>query len=59
MSGAIHPFPNTPPWRGAQLNHRDNFNITLYTGKSYFYYLFPLDSMYKFPIDLYLITCPL
>jgi hypothetical protein len=23
MSGAIPPFPNTPPWRGAQLKHRD------------------------------------
>jgi hypothetical protein len=30
MSGAIPPFPHTPPWRGAQLKHRDNFNFYLY-----------------------------
>jgi len=24
-------FPNTPPWRGAQLKHRDNFTFCLYT----------------------------
>jgi hypothetical protein len=24
MSGAIPPLPNTPPWCGAQLKHRDN-----------------------------------
>jgi hypothetical protein len=29
MSGAISPLPNTPPWRGAQLKHRDNFTFTL------------------------------
>jgi hypothetical protein len=28
MSGAIPPLPNTPSWRGAQLNHRDNFTFT-------------------------------
>jgi hypothetical protein len=28
MSRAIPPIPNTPPWRGAQLKHRDNFNFT-------------------------------
>jgi hypothetical protein len=22
--------PNTPPWRGAQLKHRDNFTFTLF-----------------------------
>jgi hypothetical protein len=27
MGGAIPPFPNMPSWRGAQLKHRDNFNI--------------------------------
>jgi hypothetical protein len=27
MSGAIPPFPNTPPWRGAQLKHRDKFTF--------------------------------
>jgi hypothetical protein len=27
MSGAIPPFPNTPPWRDAQLKHRDNFTF--------------------------------
>jgi hypothetical protein len=25
---AIHPFPNMPSWRGAQLKHRDNFTCT-------------------------------
>jgi hypothetical protein len=25
MSGAIHPLPNAPSWRGAKLKHRDNF----------------------------------
>jgi hypothetical protein len=29
MSGAIPPLPNTPPWRGAQLKHRDNFTFTI------------------------------
>jgi hypothetical protein len=28
MSGAIHPLPHTPSWRGAQLKHRDNFTFT-------------------------------
>jgi hypothetical protein len=29
MRGAIPPFPNTPSWRGAQLNKaRDNFTFT-------------------------------
>jgi len=29
MSGAIHPFPNTPSWRGAQLkNYRNTFTFT-------------------------------
>jgi hypothetical protein len=28
MNGSIPPFPNTPPWRGAQLKHRDNFTFT-------------------------------
>jgi hypothetical protein len=27
MSGAIPPLPNTPPWRGAQLKHRDNLPL--------------------------------
>jgi hypothetical protein len=27
MSGAIPPLPNTPPWRGTQLEHRDNFTF--------------------------------
>jgi hypothetical protein len=29
MSGAIPPFPNTPSWRAAQLEHRDNFTFSL------------------------------
>jgi hypothetical protein len=29
MSGAAPPLPNTPSWRGAQLNHRDKFTLTL------------------------------
>jgi hypothetical protein len=28
MSGIIPPLPNTPPWPGAQLNHKDNFTFT-------------------------------
>jgi hypothetical protein len=28
MRGAILPLPNTPSWRGAHLNHRDNFTFT-------------------------------
>jgi hypothetical protein len=28
MSDDIPPFPNTPPWRGAKLKHRDNFTFT-------------------------------
>jgi hypothetical protein len=28
MRGAIPPLPNTPPWCGAQLKHRDNFTFT-------------------------------
>jgi hypothetical protein len=31
MSGAIHPLPNTPSWRGAYLKHRDNFTFYLYS----------------------------
>jgi hypothetical protein len=30
MSGTIPPFPNTFPWRGAQLKHTDNFTFYLY-----------------------------
>jgi len=30
MRGAIPPLPNMPVWRGAQLNHRDNFTFTFY-----------------------------
>jgi hypothetical protein len=30
MGGAVHPFPNTPSWRGAQGEHRDNFAFTFY-----------------------------
>jgi hypothetical protein len=30
MSRTIPPLPNTPPWRGAQLKHKDNFNFTFY-----------------------------
>jgi hypothetical protein len=33
MSGAIPPLPNTPPWRGAQLKHRDNFTFTFIFSK--------------------------
>jgi hypothetical protein len=29
MSGAIPHSPYMPSWRGAQLKHRDNFNLTL------------------------------
>jgi hypothetical protein len=29
MSGVIHPLPNTPSWRGAQLKHRDKFTLPL------------------------------
>jgi hypothetical protein len=28
MCGAIPPLPNTPSWRGAELEHRDNFTFT-------------------------------
>jgi hypothetical protein len=29
MSGAVHPLPNTPSWRGVQLKkHRDSFTFT-------------------------------
>jgi hypothetical protein len=27
MSGAVSPLPSTPPWRGAQLKHRDSFYL--------------------------------
>jgi hypothetical protein len=27
MRRAVPPLPNTPSWRGAQLQHRDNFNF--------------------------------
>jgi hypothetical protein len=27
MSEAKPPLPNTPPWRGAQLKHRDKFTF--------------------------------
>jgi hypothetical protein len=30
MSGVIPPLPNTPPWRGAELKHRDNFTFYLF-----------------------------
>jgi hypothetical protein len=30
MSGAMPPLPNTPSWRGTQLNHRDKFTFYLY-----------------------------
>jgi len=29
MRGYIPPLPNTPSWRGAQLNHRDNLRRIL------------------------------
>jgi hypothetical protein len=29
MNGAIPPLPNTPPWHGAQLKHRNDFYLTL------------------------------
>jgi hypothetical protein len=29
IRGAILPLPNTPSWRGIQLNHRDNFAVIL------------------------------
>jgi len=29
MGGAVPPLPNTPSWRGAQGEHRDNFTSTL------------------------------
>jgi hypothetical protein len=28
MSEVIHPLPNTPLWRGAELMYRDNFTFT-------------------------------
>jgi hypothetical protein len=28
MSGAIHPLPNMPSWRGAQLKNTNNFTFT-------------------------------
>jgi len=28
MSGATHPLPNTPSWRGAQLKHGGNSSFT-------------------------------
>jgi hypothetical protein len=31
--GLYLPSPNTPPWRGAQLTHRDNFTFTLLSGR--------------------------
>jgi hypothetical protein len=31
MSRAILSLPNTSPWRGAQLKHRDNFTFYLFT----------------------------
>jgi len=34
MSGAIPPLPNTPPWSGAQLKHRDNFTFTFHGAES-------------------------
>jgi hypothetical protein len=34
MSGAIHPFPNTPSGRGAQLKHKDNCTFTLIRPKT-------------------------
>jgi hypothetical protein len=33
MSGVITPLPNTPPWRSAQLKHRDNFTFTFVSSK--------------------------
>jgi hypothetical protein len=29
MNWAIPPLPNTPPWRGAQLKHRENIIIII------------------------------
>jgi hypothetical protein len=29
MSGTIPPLPNTPPWRGAQLKHKNKFTFYL------------------------------
>jgi hypothetical protein len=28
MRGVLPPLPNTPPWRSAQLKHRDNKEVT-------------------------------
>jgi hypothetical protein len=29
MGGVVPPLPNTPSWRGAQWEHRDNFTFYL------------------------------
>jgi len=29
MSGVTPPFPNTSSWRGAQVKHKDNFEVTM------------------------------
>jgi hypothetical protein len=35
MSGALPPLPNTPPWRGAQLNQRDKFTFIFMQRRNY------------------------
>jgi hypothetical protein len=61
MSGAIPPLPNTPPWRGAQLKHRDNFTyiFTFYTYNDIVGQLFTVHYMYVilFTCVRYIIQC--
>jgi hypothetical protein len=49
MSEATPPLPNTLPWCGAQLKHRDNFNeITAFRSvAATFSYVYPIQDSNK------------
>jgi hypothetical protein len=41
MSGATPPLPNTPPWRGDQLKHRETLPFTFTCTLGYGYLSLP------------------
>jgi hypothetical protein len=52
MSGDIHPLPDTPSCRGAQLKHRDNFTFTLYVTRRFTRWHRPKEIIpYKLPLN--------
>jgi hypothetical protein len=62
MSGAIPPLPNTPPWRGAKLKHRDTFTFTFHILicnflKIKMIIVFELSQIYSYFIKILISVC--